>query len=60
KKEKATLNLLDINGHQLWQTEKRAEVDEVEVDMRVFSEGVYLLKIVTGDRMTVKRVVVNR
>jgi hypothetical protein len=60
KRESATLILIDINGQKILQSETRAGWKTVELDMRAYPVGVYLLKIIIADAIIVKKVIVNR
>ncbi len=60
QQQEATLILLDISGQELWRQQKQSSSDEVIVNMGVYAEGVYLMKIVMGDSLVVKKVVVNK
>jgi hypothetical protein len=59
QKEAAVLTLLDINGKVIHQLQKKLEEEIVNLDMSLYAEGVYLLKIIVGERIVVKKVMVG-
>ncbi len=59
-RQSAMLKVLDISGQELWQQMKEETTGEVFLNMGVYPEGVYLLKIMMGDSMVVKKVVVSK
>ncbi len=58
--QNATLILMDISGQEIRRIQKQAAQEEVSMEMGEYAEGVYLMKIVVGDRLVVKKVVVGR
>jgi hypothetical protein len=60
QQQEATLILLDISGQEIWRQQKQASRDEVILNVGAYAEGVYLMKIVVGNSLVVKKVVVSR
>ncbi|KAA3635967.1 MAG: T9SS C-terminal target domain-containing protein, partial [Bacteroidetes bacterium] len=56
--QRATLILMDISGQEIRRMHKQKAADEVTMDMRDYAQGVYLMKIVVGDQLVVKKVMV--
>ncbi|KAA3622211.1 MAG: HYR domain-containing protein [Bacteroidetes bacterium] len=56
--QRATLILMDISGQEIRRMHKQKAADEVTMEMGDYAEGVYLMKIVVGDQLVVKKVMV--
>jgi hypothetical protein len=60
QQEEAELILLYMNGQEVRRISKQSSSSEVTMEMNTYAEGVYLLKIVVGNSLVVKKVVVSR
>ena len=60
EQQEAMMILMDISGQELRRMHKAPADRQVKLEMGMYAEGVYLLKIVVEDRLVVKRVMVSR
>lgn len=54
-----TMTLIDLNGRRIWMKEFKGVVQEVKVDMGASLNGVYLLRVESGDINKTFRIVIR-
>ena len=54
-----TMRLIDLNGRRIWMKEFKGVVQEVKVDMGASLNGVYLLRVESGDINKTFRIVIR-
>ena len=59
EKRAAQLLLFNLEGQKLWQWEKRAEEKQLMLNMKDIPDAIYLLKIIIGEEVFVKKILVN-